>query len=154
MSKEIIWFDMDGVLADFGSAIPKWHEENPEISHIYKHHADRIPGIFRFLEPIDGAIDAVHKLHESGLYHMYVATSVPWGNPEASTDKRYWISRYFGKIFHKKITMTHQKNLLVGDYLIDDRTANGAGDFMGKHIHFGYEQFPNWDKVLDYLLNK
>ena len=30
--------------------------------------------------------------------------------------------------------------------------AYGAGDFHGKHIHFGTEEFPDWDSVLKYLL--
>ena len=39
----------------------------------------------------------------------------------------------------------------MGDYLIDDRIANGAGDFKGTHIHFGTAQFANWESVLNYL---
>ena len=35
---------------------------------------------------------------------------------------------------------------------IDDRTANGAGQFKGEHIHFGSEKFPDWNSVLAYLL--
>jgi hypothetical protein len=46
---------------------------------------------------------------------------------------------------------------LIGDYLIDDRTANGAGDFgkitgRGEHVHFGYGNFKDWNNVLEYLL--
>lgn len=62
-------------------------------------------------------------------------------------------------MFHKKIFTTHRKDLLVGDYLIDDRTKNGAGDFKGEHIQFGWDyenkkwnEFHNWDKVLTKLL--
>ena len=39
----------------------------------------------------------------------------------------------------------------MGEYLIDDRTANGAGNFKGEQIHFGTEKFPNWEAVLEYL---
>jgi hypothetical protein len=39
----------------------------------------------------------------------------------------------------------------MGDYLIDDRKANGAGEFRGTHIHFGTEEFPDWAAVLKYL---
>ena len=46
----------------------------------------------------------------------------------------------------------HHKNLNVGDYLIDDRTENGAGQFRGKHIHFNSEEFPDWNCVCEYLL--
>ena len=47
--------------------------------------------------------------------------------------------------------LSHHKNLNQGDYLIDDRTKNGAGKFQGEHIHFGTEQFANWNCVLSYL---
>jgi hypothetical protein len=40
----------------------------------------------------------------------------------------------------------------MGDYLIDDRTKNGAGEFKGELIHFGTDKFPDWDSVLEYLL--
>ena len=45
---------------------------------------------------------------------------------KALTDKRYWLEYYFGEMFHKKLITTHRKDLLVGDYLIDDRLKNGA----------------------------
>ena len=51
-----------------------------------------------------------------------------------------------------QLILSHNKNLNIGDYLIDDRTANGAAQFMGEHIHFGSEKFPNWNSVLDYLM--
>jgi len=147
-----LWLDMDGVLVDLDHEIKKWIIEHPEINHIYKGNHDRVPGIFRFPKPIEGAVESVHQLFESGKYDMYIATSVPWGNPEASTDKRYWIEKHFGRIFHKRITMTHQKNLLIGDYLVDDRTKNGADEFNGKFIQFGSEEFPDWNSVINYLL--
>ena len=91
---------------------------------------------------------------------MFIATSSPWGNPEALTDKRYWLEYYFGEMFHKKLITTHRKDLLVGDYLIDDRLKNGAGEFKGKLLRFGYDwennntpnEYPDWDSVLNYLL--
>ena len=45
-----------------------------------------------------------------------------------------------------------KKNLNYGDYLIDDRLANGADLFKGEHIHFGSDKFPNWESVCSYLL--
>lgn len=156
IEKEILWIDMDGVLANFEKGV-EMKTVDPFIREFYKSSPDRIPGIFRDLPPIEGAVDAVYQLHESGKYDMYVATAAPWGNPEAATDKRYWIERHFGRMFRKKMAITHLKHLLVGDYLIDDRTANGAGEFgkitgNGKHIHFGTKEFPNWESVLNYLL--
>ena len=39
----------------------------------------------------------------------------------------------------------------MGDYLIDDRTKNGAGEFSGELIQFGDDAFPNWEAILNYL---
>ena len=43
-------------------------------------------------------------------------------------------------------------NLNIGDFLIDDRTANGAGQFTGEHIHFGTGKWKDWKSTLDYLI--
>jgi len=50
---------------------------------------------------------------------------------------RQWIERHFGDLFKNKMIITHRKDLLHGDYLIDDREANGAKDFKGELISFG-----------------
>ena len=151
-NKKILWIDMDGVLVDFGKHVENTISENPFLKDNYKGRYDHIPGIFRNPPPIEGAIEAVHTLVASGKYELYIATAAPWGNPMSAMDKRFWIEEHFGRIFHKKMAITHLKNLLIGDYLIDDRTANGAGDFKGEHIHFATDEFPNWEAVLKHLL--
>ena len=152
MEKKILWIDMDGVLVDFDGNVKEIFDRDKFIADLYKHNIDRVPGVFRNPKPIEGSVEAVHKLYHSGKYDMYIATAVPWGNPEGSTDKRYWIETHFGRMFRKRIAMTHMKNLLIGDYLIDDRITNGAGEFTGEHIHFGTGNFKTWKDVLDYLL--
>jgi 5'(3')-deoxyribonucleotidase len=52
------------------------------------------------------------------------------------------------------LILTHHKNLAKGDYLIDDRTKNGAYDFEGELILFGSEKFPSWKDVLEFLRRK
>ena len=151
---------MDGVIVDFGKAIKDWFEKHPHLEERYKTHPDHIQGLFRIAPPIKGAIDAVKKLHDSGKYDLFIATSAPWGNPQSLTDKRFWLEDYFDNIFHKKLFTTHRKDLLMGDYLIDDRLKNGAGEFKGKLLRFGYDwennnspnEYPDWDSILDYLL--
>jgi len=68
------------------------------------------------------------------------------------------VEKHLSEEAHKRLTLTHHKNLVIGDYLIDDRKANGAGEFKGEHIHFGVDYktgkenpFPTWKSVLDYL---
>jgi len=157
--KKILYIDMDGVLVDLGKSFDDFFTKHPHLKERYKDCPDHIQGIFRNCKPIDGAIEAIKKLQESGKYDMFIATSSPWGNPQASADKRFWIEDNFGNLFHKKMFITHRKDLLIGHYLIDDRTKNGAGDFMGEHLHFGWSwedekwnEYPNWDSILKKLL--
>ena len=160
MNKKIVYIDMDGVIVDFGKAVIDWFDKHPHLVDRYKGFPDHIQGLFRIAKPIDGAIDAIHKLHDSGKYDLLIATSAPWGNPQSLTDKRFWLEDYFGDLFHKKLFTTHRKDLLIGDYLIDDRLKNGAGDFKGKLLRFGHDwendnkpnDFPTWKSILDYLL--
>ena len=151
MKKKIIYIDMDGVLVDLGKAFDKFFKLHPYLKERYKDNPDHIQGIFRNPPPMKGAIEAIKKLQESGKYELFIATASPWGNPSANADKRFWIEEYFGNIFHKKMFITHRKDLLMGDYLIDDRTKNGAGEFRGELIQFGTETYPDWDSVLNYL---
>ena len=50
-----------------------------------------------------------------------------------------------GKSAYKRLIISQNKHLNIGDYLIDDRTANGVGQFRGEYIHFGSEKFPDWN---------
>lgn len=159
MNKKILYIDMDGVLVDLGKEFERFFELHPYLRDRYEHNPDHIQGIFRNAPPIDGAIEGVNKLYESGKYDMFIATSAPWGNPQSSAEKRFWIEDHFATMFHKRMFVTHRKDLLIGDYLIDDRTKNGAGDFKGEHLHFGwswetetYNKYPTWQSILDYLL--
>lgn len=158
--KKIIYIDMDGVIVNLKDHITEYCEQFPRMRETYGEEMDLIPGIFRNPKPMDGAIEAIKKLHESGKYELFIATSASWGNPDAATDKRYWIETYFGDLFHKKMFITHRKDLLQGDYLIDDREKNGAGEFKGELLLFGYNhitdsmnKYKNWDEILKYLLD-
>ena len=148
MTKEkILYFDMDNVLVDFPSAFPKV-DSNLLIE--FEGRLDEIPNIFSQMDPLTGAIDAFHVL--SKKFDSYILSTAPWENSSAWSDKNEWVKKYLGESAHKRLILSHNKHLNIGDYLIDDRTANGADQFTGEHIHFGSERFPDWASVLQYLL--
>lgn len=148
MKKKKLFFDMDGVLVDFQSGIDKLSED---VKQEYKDNLDEIPGIFSLMDPMPGAIEAVHKLKDH--YDVYILSTAPWNNPSAWSDKVIWIKKYLGDVFYKRMIITHCKNLCEGDYLIDDRGKNGTSEFKGEWIKFGSKEFPDWDAVLNYLIN-
>tara|TARA_R110000737_G_scaffold352968_2_gene401418 strand:+ start:306 stop:725 length:420 start_codon:yes stop_codon:yes gene_type:complete len=139
MAKKILMVDMDGVIADY---------LHPEYSKKFKDYKDE--GFFRGLPEVDGMQDAISLLEKK--YDIFFLTTAPWSSPRAWKEKREWVEDKFGERFKKKIIMTHRKDLVYGDYLIDDRTANGAKDFKGEFIHFATKKFPNWAAIVKYLL--
>ncbi len=150
-SKLILYIDMDNVIVDFKSGIARLDEATKKE---YENRLDEVPGIFSLMKPLEGAVEATHKL--SIKYDLFILSTAPWLNPSAWSDKIEWIQKYFGKdkdsILYKRLILSHHKDLNTGAYLIDDRTQNGADKFTGEHIHFGTENFPDWEAVLKYLM--
>tara|TARA_B100000214_G_C23868622_1_gene581524 strand:- start:257 stop:706 length:450 start_codon:yes stop_codon:yes gene_type:complete len=149
MKLKVVYVDMDNVLVDFQSGIDSLSDEEREV---YKDNIDNVPGIFSKMQPLDGAIEGYKKLTE--YFDVYILSTAPWNNPSAWSDKLLWVQKHLGDIAYKRLILSSNKNLNAGDYLIDDRTANGASDFKGEHIHFLTEKFKNWDDVLNYLIPK
>ena len=145
----IIYIDLDGVVADFD----KGRKEHPlGNTPPFIGRPDKLPGIYESLNPIKGAIKAVKKILLNDEFDVYFLSTAPWDNPPAWTHKRLWLAKYFEeKLIRKRLILCHHKQLMIGDYLIDDRPFNGAKKFSGKWIHFGNEDFPNWDATLKYL---
>ena len=144
-----LYVDMDNVLVNFQSGIDALTEEQRES---FKDDLDDVPGIFSKMIPVEGAIEAYKEL--TSHFDVYILSTAPWNNPSAWTDKLLWVQQYLGKLAYKRLILSHNKNLNDGDFLIDDRKANGADKFKGEHIHFLSEQFKNWDDVLKYIVPK
>ena len=115
----------------------------------YADRADEIPGIFALMSPMEGAIESFNSL--SKIFDTYVLSTSPWMNPSAWSDKLYWVREHLGDSAYKRLILTHHKNLNRGDFLVDDRTKNGADRFEGQLIHFGTIEYPNWHAVTNYL---
>jgi 5'(3')-deoxyribonucleotidase len=147
--KKILYIDMDNVLVDFESAVVDLYRYEREK---YEGRYDEVPGIFARMEPMPDAIESFITLSE--YFDTYILSTAPWKNPSAWTDKLIWVQTHLGIHAHKRLILSHNKNLNAGDYLIDDRTANGAGQFRGEHILFGSKRFPDWKAVFNYLITK
>jgi 5'-nucleotidase len=158
MNKPIILIDMDGVLADFDrGCLEKMKELFPKfiimidkssMYHISEEYALRdetfkkimdsiikSPGFYENLPLIENAQGILNSLEFDG-YEVFICTSPP-RETENINGKYIWIEKNFGPKWRKKIIMTHDKTLIHGDILIDDKPKiTGAIEPSFTHILF------------------
>jgi len=128
---------MDGVLVDFESGLAQQSEATLKE---YEGRFDEIPGLFGLMKPMSGAIDAVHRLNEH--YDCYILSTAPWGNPSAWSDKVKWVTKYLDDVFHKRMVITHCKNLCKGDILIDDRGKKAPANLKVNGFNLALKNIP------------
>ena len=137
--KKIIYVDMDGVISDFDKAAKEggWTYRPDK-------HVD-----FRNLDLIEGAVSSMIKLNQD--FDIFIATTPPWDRPEVWGQKREWIAEHFPWL-KKKMILTHRKDLLIGDILIDDTRWRGQPDFKGHWYWFNQHwENRNWKACLDWI---
>ena len=167
MSKKILYVDMDNVIVDFPSAL---EHVAADLKAQYKDDVDEIPGIFSLMEPMPNAVEALKELAD--LFDLYILSTAPWKNSSAWSDKLEWVHKHLGyeekSFVHKRLILSHHKNLNIGDFLVDDRPNSGASQFTGEWVHFGdgvslkgepcpyHDEHPyvDWNKTLEYLRSK
>ena len=137
--KKIIYVDMDGVISDFDKAAKEggWTYRPDK-------HVD-----FRNLDLIEDAVSSMIKLNQD--FDIFIATTPPWDRPEVWGQKREWIAEHFPWL-KKKMILTHRKDLLIGDILIDDTRWRGQPDFKGHWYWFNQHwENRNWKACLDWI---
>lgn len=148
--KELLFIDMDGVLADAEAKMKIWEDKlGIEVKELFEKKLYHMPGFYSDLPPMKGAVEAFNMLSEK--YEVYILTAPSWENVSCYTDKRIWVEKYLGKSAYKRLIISNDKSLFTGRAIIDDRTKYGVTKFKGEHIHFGTDKFPDWNSVLEYL---
>ena len=136
-----IYIDMDGVISDFDKAAKEGgFDKRPDLYVNYRN-----------LEVIKGAKEAVRYLHEN--HEVFIASTPPWTRPEVWGHKKEWLEEHFPYL-KRKLILTHRKDLLIGDILIDDSRFRGQPDFKGNWFWFNKDwDNRNWKACLEYIKN-
>ena len=149
--KKVLYIDLDGVVADFETlAVEKAKELNITKEDFTYGKLYRKKDFYLNLPLMLGAKEALEKLDEK--YYIVFLSAPSWGGIDSFSEKRIWIERHFGNKYEKRMDLTFHKGHYMGHYLIDDRAKYGASDFIGEHLMFGDENYPDWDSILKYLL--
>jgi 5'(3')-deoxyribonucleotidase len=133
-----VYVDMDGVVADFEGGFKSVGMTATEFK--------KLPGIYRDLKPIPGAIDGLKWLLDNGYFPMML-TKIPSENPLAATEKIQWLYEH-APFMEDHIIISPDKGC-VGthrDFLIDDFPAwANAHQFEGTVIRFGNSPTHGWE---------
>ena len=133
---------MDGVISDFDKAAQE--QGNGKRPDLYVD--------YRNLELMPHAKESLMKLNED--FDIYIASTPSWSRPEVWAHKREWIEEHFPWL-KRKLILTHHKNLLLGDMLIDDSRWRGQPDFKGQWLWFGTAQrAKDWPTTIEYIYKK
>ena len=142
MEKKTIFIDMDGVIANFAKAAKEGGWEHRPDKHVD----------YGNLEVMPGAKDALIRLNHD--FDIFIASTPPWDRPDMWGAKREWIAEHFPWL-KRKLILTHRKDLLIGDILIDDSRWRGQPDFKGAWLWFGTAQkCLDWPSTLELIYKK
>jgi len=143
-TKKILYIDMDDVICNYSKLHASKLASNPELKFPQAEY-----GFFLELEPIEMAIESIKYLEN--YYEIYFLTAPSFQNPMCYAEKNYWIRKYFGMEYCKKLIICYDKSLLKGDYLIDDSTKNNQLNFEGELIKYDTQDKRMWYKITDKL---
>ena len=136
-----IYIDMDGVITDF--------KQGQEYQGYKLSKRPDLVVNYRTLPVMEGAIKAVAKLNAD--HEIFIASTPPWTRPEVWGHKREWLEEHFPYL-KRKLILTHRKDLLIGDVLIDDSKYRGQPDFQGNWFWFNKDwSNRNWNACLEYI---
>ena len=147
----VLCFDLDGVCCDLASKwlavynrdwhdtlslddITEWEWDRfvkPECGFRVYHYLSR-PGFFADLAPLPGAVESLRRLQQR--CELVVVTASP---RPAMADKAAWVRHHLPFVPKHNLVITHRKDLVRGDIMIDDAPRN-LRHFAGERILFDY----------------
>ena len=142
-----IYIDMDHTFCDFNESLDYWRKR--ALTDVEKTWPWSMKGFFESLLPMEGAIEFWNKWKDEVDIWFLTRPSVP--NRQCYTEKANWIYKYLGNEGLEKLILCTQKDLLIGDILVDDDARCGQTTFRGAWWQFGSDKCPDWKSVDDQL---
>lgn len=148
----IILVDMDGVLADWYQGMTEGYSELGGDASVFDltrwdlglvdtdkrrmRSVQATPGFYAGLQPIDGGVDALYRLREMGAT-VKICSTPDATNPTCASDKVDWIANHLGTSWVKDLILTHDKTMVRGAILIDDKPEiTGCLEPEWEHVLF------------------
>lgn len=145
-----ILVDMDGVVADWAAGMKlalrssdfldwsRWEilaEDATDEHRTAFAQALRSARFYRWLPPVDGAVDALRAM--SQMHDVFLCSTPDSTNRTCASDKILWTRAVLGREWVKRVILTHDKTIVHGDVLIDDKPqVTGAMVPTWEHILF------------------
>ena len=152
----ILW-DLDGTVFDWSGALdaklleldPGYRlvpeSERTHYDYMFENPHDRATldaamnaeGLYEGLVPLDYAIEAMGEMADEGMDNWFC--SKPYlTHPTCTSEKLSSVARHFGTAMAAKTILTHDKTLVFGHLLMDDKpTITGAAVPAWKQIYYG-----------------
>ncbi len=92
------------------------------------------PGLFRFLPPLPGAVEAIRDI---ATRHDVFLCTAPVDSDHCPTEKIAWVREHLGASLVKRMILSHDKTLIHADLLIDDKPEiTGCRTPSWEHVVF------------------
>jgi 5'(3')-deoxyribonucleotidase len=153
MGEMIAWYKKEyGIEPDKSKMIGSWIIGFPEEHQQMLLERLKSPGFFRHLPVMEDAVDVLRELNKR--YELFIV-SAAMEFPNSLKDKYEWLMDHFPFLTWKQIALTGSKDLVFGDYMIDDYVKNLKG-FKGKPYLYtsqhnlditGYDRINNWKEA-------
>lgn len=94
-------------------------------------------GFYRNLQPLPYAVEALEEMREEGLEVQIATTPYPT-SPTCTSEKLGCFEEHLGHDWTKRTIMTHDKTILMGNLLVDDKPhILGAAVPAWQQIYYG-----------------